>query len=65
MLTNLGKKLRRYRIDKGLLLFDMARDLNIGCAKLSGVETGRRPASKELIEQMRRTYPQIDLTESD
>lgn len=46
-LTNLGKFLRKLRIDNGELLKDMAEKLNISVSMLSGIETGGRVFNKE------------------
>lgn len=46
-LTNIGKFLRKLRIDKGELLKDMAEKLNISVSMLSGIETGTRTLNKE------------------
>ncbi|NBB11837.1 helix-turn-helix domain-containing protein [Pseudomonas sp. SLFW] len=43
MLTEFGKLLRKIRIDKGMLLKDMAGALSISPAYLSAVETGKKP----------------------
>lgn len=42
MLTDLGKFLRKMRLDKGLLLKNMADQINYTPAFLSAVETGRK-----------------------
>lgn len=46
-LTNLGKFLRKLRIDNGELLKDMAEKLNISVSMLSGIETGGRVFNRE------------------
>lgn len=46
-LTNIGKFLRKLRIDNGELLKDMAEKLNISVSMLSGIETGTRTFNKE------------------
>ena len=42
MVTALGKYLRKLRIDKGEVLFDMARKLNVSPSFLSAVENGNK-----------------------
>ncbi len=52
MLTELGKYLRRYRIDNGLLLKDMANALNITPAYLSAIENGKRSPTIEFVNNI-------------
>lgn len=59
MITNLGKELRKLRLDRGITLFDMAQALNVSSSLLSSVETGKKPASKSLIDKLAATYPEI------
>lgn len=42
MLTTFGKLVRKLRIDKGLLLGDMADALKVSASFLSAVETGKK-----------------------
>lgn len=56
MLTELGKYLRRYRINNGLLLKDMANALNITPAYLSAIENGKRPPTTELINKIEQVF---------
>lgn len=55
-----GKFLRAYRIQAGLLLYDMAKDLRIGPAFLSGCETGRYPIPEEWKEKLPELYSDLD-----
>jgi transcriptional regulator with XRE-family HTH domain len=41
--TDLGRRAREWRIEKRMLLSDMARLLGIGSTDLRGCELGRRP----------------------
>ena len=51
MLTEIGKFLRRYRIDNGLLLKDMAGKVGVTSAYLSAVENGKkRPRQQSLTK---------------
>ena len=43
MLDKFGRLIRDIRITRGLLLFDMARDLDITSAELSAIEYRRNP----------------------
>lgn len=56
MLTQLGKLLRKTRIDKDELLFDMARKLQVSSAFLSAVENGKRNAPNEWITELNKLY---------
>ena len=51
-MTYWGKFLRKYRIKKGERLYDMAKRLNISCAELCGMETGRIPFTEKVIEKL-------------
>lgn len=41
MLTELGKTIRKIRISRSELLYDMARKMGYGSAFLSGIENGK------------------------
>lgn len=51
MLTMFGKVLRKARIDKGLLLKEMAEFCGVSSAFLSSVETGKKPIPSGLMEK--------------
>ena len=55
-LTELGKFLRKLRIDNGELLKDMAIKLNVTPSFLSMVETGRRSIPKKWEEEIEKIY---------
>lgn len=48
-LTNLGKVLRKIRIDKDLLLGDMSKIFEISPAYLSAIELGKREITKDFV----------------
>ncbi len=52
MLTPFGKELRKQRIDKGMLLRDMAEALRVSVSWLSAVETGRKPIPEGLVDKV-------------
>ncbi|WP_193453196.1 helix-turn-helix domain-containing protein [Pseudomonas nitroreducens] len=52
MFTEFGKILRKARIDRGLLLKDMAEGLGVSSAYLSAVETGKKSVSDELTRKV-------------
>ena len=56
MVTNLGKFLRKLRIDKDELLLDMAQRLEVSAPFLSKVETGKKKPPKEWKEKMIDMY---------
>ena len=56
MITNLGKFLRVYRIEHGLLLYDMAKSLNMRSSELSGIEMGRKPIPTNFLEKLIEIY---------
>lgn len=59
MLTAFGKAIRKYRIDKALVLRDMANELSVSAAYLSAIETGKKSATPELIEKI-ANYFELD-----
>jgi len=58
-ITNFGKELRKLRLDLGITLFQMAKDIGVSSSMLSSVETGRKAVPDSLIEVLAGTYPQI------
>jgi transcriptional regulator with XRE-family HTH domain len=55
-ITNLGKELRKLRLDLGITLFDMAKEIEMSSGMLSSVETGRKPAPITLVEKLANQY---------
>ncbi len=51
-LTPFGKLVRKLRIDRSLLLKEMANGVGMSSAWLSGVETGRKPIPAGLVEKV-------------
>ena len=56
MLTELGKYLRKLRIDRGELLKDMAEQVGMTSAYLSSIENGKRNPPDGLIEKISEKY---------
>ena len=56
MLTELGKILRKIRIDRQELLRDMADILGVSAAYLSAVETGKRNAPSTWVDKIVQGY---------
>lgn len=52
MLTEIGKFLRKARIDHGWLLKDMAEGVGISAAHLSTIETGKRQITQDLVHRL-------------
>ncbi|MFF3703899.1 helix-turn-helix domain-containing protein [Pseudomonas qingdaonensis] len=52
MLTEIGKFLRKARIDHGWLLKDMAEGVGISAAHLSTIETGKRQITQDLVARL-------------
>ena len=61
--TAFGKKLRTLRIEKDLLLKDMAENLNISSAQLSAIELGKRSISSDIVSQLIDVYELENATE--
>lgn len=56
MITEFGKCLRHIRLDRGILLKDMANTLGITSAYLSSIETGKRKPTKDLLLKISDAY---------
>ena len=56
MLTELGKLLRKLRIDEGERLLDMAEKLGVTSSFLSAVEMGRKAPPRGIEEAIIETY---------
>ena len=56
MTTTLGKFLRKLRIDREEILFDMARNLGVSPAFLSAVENGKKKAPDSWSQKISELY---------
>ncbi len=56
MLDRFGKLVRDIRITRSLLLYDMAKALDISSAELSAIECGRKPIPDWFIPKLEQTY---------
>lgn len=56
MLTVVGKFLRKLRIDRGEILFDMAKGLGVSSAFLSAVENGKKKMPDAWISKLEALY---------
>ncbi|NDV93080.1 hypothetical protein GTH32_18080 [Alteromonas sp. 345S023] len=54
--TKFGKELRILRMERDLILKDMANSLGISSALLSAIELGNRKIPKGLIEKLKSQY---------
>jgi transcriptional regulator with XRE-family HTH domain len=52
MLTPFGKTLRKERLERGMMLGEMARKLKVGSSYLSQVETGKKPLSDSFVSKV-------------
>lgn len=58
-LTELGKELRKIRLDRHEVLFDMAKKIGVSTAMLSAVETGSKPAPDGFVSRLAGCYEEI------
>ena len=57
--TSLGKLLRKWRIDKGVTMYDMAKDMNVSSSFLSSIERGKKKVNATIIESI-KNYFELD-----
>lgn len=55
-ITQLGRYLRKVRIDRNMILMDMAEELGISIAQLSAIELGKRSVSQDMSEKLITLY---------
>lgn len=55
-LTPFGRTIRKYRIDHGLLLKNMADRLGVSSAYLSALEYGTKPVTKSFEDRLLRNF---------
>lgn len=55
-LTPFGRVLRDFRLERCLLLGDMADALGLGAAELSSIETGKRAIPTDMIDRLEKLY---------
>ena len=63
--TELGKRLRKLRIDMGETLGDMADRLGITSSYLSAIEKGKRPAPPGLVDKVAELYSLSDVAKHE
>lgn len=59
MTTALGKLLRKWRIDKGVVMYDMAQAIGVSTSFLSAVERGKKKLSQDKMQAIRE-YLNLD-----
>lgn len=62
MVTPFGKALRIFRLNRGELLKDMAKNLDVTPAYLSAIENGKKEPTQEI---MARIYENYDFSEEE
>ena len=60
MITPFGKSLRNIRMDRGMLLKDMAQDLAVTSSYLSAVEVGKRNVPEDWPQRIGKLYGLTD-----
>ena len=55
-LTKFGVFIRKFRLDQGILLMDMAKSLGISPSYLSGIEIGNKPIPNNLGVKISQIY---------
>lgn len=56
MLDKFGKLIQDIRISRKILLYDMAKTLDISSAELSAIECGRKPIPDWFIDSLVKEY---------
>lgn len=64
-MTEIGKFLRKLRIDQGEVLFQMAQKLEVSSAFLSAVELGKRKMPYDWNIKIRALYPLTPMQEEE
>ena len=64
-MTTLSKFLRKLRVDHGEVMYDMAKKLHVSSAFLSAVETGKRAAPSQWVEEIASLYNLCDADKSE
>lgn len=56
-----GRMVRDIRLVRAMLLYDMAKDLNVSPAELSAIECGRKPVPDWFISKLQEKYGISDM----
>lgn len=57
--TTLGKELKKIRLQRDQVLYDMAQAIGMSSAMLSSIETGKKPAPEGFIDRLGLQYEEI------
>lgn len=60
-LNAFGRMVRDIRLVRAMLLYDMAKDLDISPAELSAIECGRKPVPDWFISKLQEKYGISDM----
>lgn len=60
-LDDFGRAVRNIRLVRALLLYDMAKDLDISSAELSAIECGRNPVPDWFVSKLQEKYGISDM----
>ena len=60
-LDDFGRTVRNIRLVRALLLYDMAKDLDISPAELSAIECGRKNVPDWFVSKLQETYGISDM----
>ncbi len=60
-LDDFGRAVRNIRLVRALLLYDMAKDLDISSAELSAIECGRKPVPDWFVSKLQEKYGISDM----
>jgi len=64
-ITQLGKFLRKVRIDRDQILYDMAQELELSVAQLSAIELGKRSIAPKVKQRIITLYSALASDESE
>lgn len=56
MLTELGRFLRIFRIDEGMIMKDMSERLGISVSHLSSIEHGKKELTEDMTERIKSEF---------
>lgn len=57
--TTLGKELKKIRLQRDQVLYDMAQAIGMSSAMLSSIETGKKPAPEGFIDRLAQQYDEV------
>lgn len=57
--TTLGKELKKIRLQRDQVLYDMAQKIGMSSAMLSSIETGKKPAPEGFVDRLAQYYEEV------